>query len=330
MTENQWNESGSEETSDKNKGWEREAIEKLAFAAVTEQRRARRWGIFFKSLMFVYLAVVLGIGMYPTIKQNLGLGEDSGVGHTAIINITGVIAEGKEANADSIIKSLRNAVKNEDTKGIILHVNSPGGSPVQSSYIFNEIRKIKTENPEMPIYAVASDICASGCYFIASAADKIYVNPSSLIGSIGVIMDGFGFVDTMKMLGVERRLVTAGAHKALMDPFSPAKAEEQKYMKDVLAQVHQQFIAAVKEGRGERLKENEEIFSGLVWTGEQGVEIGLADDYGNDDSVATDIIGAKKRVNFTIQERLLDRLAGKMGASFAQTFSSLGQQFMLK
>jgi len=330
VTENQWNESGSEETSDKNKGWEREAIEKLAFAAVTEQRRARRWGIFFKSLMFVYLAVVLGIGMYPTIKQNLGLGEDSGVGHTAIINITGVIAEGKEANADSIIKSLRNAVKNEDTKGIILHVNSPGGSPVQSSYIFNEIRKIKTENPEMPIYAVASDICASGCYFIASAADKIYVNPSSLIGSIGVIMDGFGFVDTMKMLGVERRLVTAGAHKALMDPFSPAKAEEQKYMKDVLAQVHQQFIAAVKEGRGERLKENEEIFSGLVWTGEQGVEIGLADDYGNDDSVATDIIGAKKRVNFTIQERLLDRLAGKMGASFAQTFSSLGQQFMLK
>ncbi len=330
MTENQWDEPGSEETSDKNKGWEREAIEKLAFAAVTEQRRARRWGIFFKSLMFVYLAVVLGIGMYPTIKQNLGLGEDSGVGHTAIINITGVIAEGKEANADSIIKSLRNAVKNEDTKGIILHVNSPGGSPVQSSYIFNEIRKIKSENPEMPIYAVASDICASGCYFIASAADKIYVNPSSLIGSIGVIMDGFGFVDTMKMLGVERRLVTAGAHKALMDPFSPAKAEEQKYMKDVLAQVHQQFIAAVKEGRGERLKENEEIFSGLVWTGEQGVEIGLADDYGNDDSVATDIIGAKKRVNFTIQERLLDRLAGKMGASFAQTFSSLGQQFMLK
>lgn len=330
MTENQWDEPSSEETSDKNKGWEREAIEKLAFAAVTEQRRARRWGIFFKSLMFVYLAVVLGIGMYPTVKQSLGLGEDSGVGHTAIINITGVIAEGKEANADAIIKSLRNAVKNEDTKGIILHVNSPGGSPVQSSYVFNEIRKIKSENPEMPIYAVASDICASGCYFIASAADKIYVNPSSLIGSIGVIMDGFGFVDTMKMLGVERRLVTAGAHKALMDPFSPAKAEEQKYMKGVLAQVHQQFISAVKEGRGERLKENEEIFSGLVWTGEQGVEIGLADDYGNDDSVATDIIGAKKRVNFTIQERLLDRLAGKMGASFAQTFSSLGKQFMLQ
>ena len=327
MTENQWDEPRSEEN-EKDKGWEREAIEKLAFAAVTEQRRARRWGIFFKSLMFVYLTVILGISMYPTFKQSMS--GDDGDGHTAIINITGMIAEGKEANADSIIKSLRNAVKNEDTKGIILHVNSPGGSPVQSSYIFNEIRKIKSENPELPIYAVASDICASGCYFIAAATDKIFVNPSSLIGSIGVIMDGFGFVDTMKKLGVERRLVTAGAHKALMDPFSPAKAEEQKYMQQVLAQVHQQFIAAVKEGRGERLTADEDIFSGLVWTGEQSIKVGLADGYGNDDSVATDIIGAKKRVDFTIQERLVDRLAGRMGASFAQTFTSLGKQFMLQ
>ncbi|NOQ12875.1 MAG: S49 family peptidase, partial [Methyloprofundus sp.] len=167
MTENQWDEPGSENANDNNKGWEREAIEKLAFAAVTEQRRARRWGIFFKSLMFVYLAVILSISMYPTFKQSLG-GDGDGEGHTAIINITGVIAEGKEANADSIIKALRSAVKNEETKGIILHVNSPGGSPVQSSYVFNEIRKIKSENPDMPIYAVASDVCASGCYFIAS------------------------------------------------------------------------------------------------------------------------------------------------------------------
>ncbi len=327
MSENQWNEPSSEVT-DKASGWEREAIEKLAFAAVTEQRRARRWGIFFKSLMFVYLSVVLGIGMYPTFKQSFG--ESSGEGHTAVININGVIAEGKEANAESIIKSLRNAVKNEDTKGIILHVNSPGGSPVQSSYIYDEIRKIKANNPDLPIYAVASDICASGCYFIVAAADKIFVNPSTLIGSIGVIMDGFGFVDTMKMLGVERRLVTAGAHKALMDPFSPAKGEEKKYMEDLLAQVHQQFITAVKNGRGDRLIENEDTFSGLVWTGEQGVKIGLADDFGTDDSVATDIIGAKKRVDFTIQERLIDRLAGKMGASFAHSLRSLGQQITLQ
>ena len=326
MTENQWDEPRSKEN-EKNVGWEREAIEKLVFAAVNEQRRARRWGIFFKSLMFVYLSVLLGISLYPTVKQSF---DDDGTGHTAVININGMIAEGQEANADSIIKALRNASKNEDTKGIILHVNSPGGSPVQSSYIFNEIRKIKAEKPELPIYAVASDICASGCYFIAAAADKIYVNPSSLIGSIGVLMNGFGFVDTMKMLGVERRLVTAGAHKALMDPFSPAKVEDQKYMQDVLAEVHQQFIAAVKEGRGDRLKEEENLFSGLVWTGEQSIKVGLADAYGNDDSVATDIIGAKKRVNFTIQERLIDRLAGKMGASFAGAFSSLGKQFMLQ
>ncbi len=327
MSENQWDEVRSEKN-EENPGWEREVIEKLAFAAVTEQRRTRRWGIFFKSLMFVYLAVILGIGMYPTFKQSMG--DDEGKGHTAIVNINGIIAEGKEANADAIIKSLRNAVKNEDTKGIIIHVNSPGGSPVQSSYVFNEIRKIKSENPELPVYAVASDICASGCYFIAAAADKIYVNPSSLIGSIGVIMDGFGFVDTMKMLGVERRLVTAGDHKALMDPFSPAKADEEKYMQQVLAQVHQQFIAAVKEGRGDRLKPDEELFSGLVWTGEQSIKVGLTDGYGNDDSVATNIIGAKKRVNFTIEERLIDRLAGKMGAAFAETFSTLGKQFILQ
>lgn len=326
MSENQWEEPRSQKNQ-KHNGWEREAIEKLAFAAVTEQRRARRWGIFFKSLMFAYLAIVLGIGMYPTIKQNIT--DDEGAGHTAIINITGMIAEGKEANAEAIIKSLRNAVKNEDTKGIILHVNSPGGSPVQSSYIYNEIRKIKSEHPDLPIHAVASDICASGCYFIASAVDKIFVNPSTLIGSIGVIMEGFGFVDTMKKLGVERRLVTAGAHKALMDPFSPEKEGERQYMQQVLAQVHQQFITAVKEGRGDRLQIDKDTFSGLVWTGEQGKKFGLVDDFGTDDSVATDIIGAKKRVNFTVQERLIDRLAGKMGASFSESINSLAQQLLL-
>ncbi len=328
MSENQWDEPQMEKQKT-NQGWEREAIEKLAFAAVTEQRKARRWGIFFKSLMAVYLAVLLGVGMYPSMKQSL-FSEEGSVGHTAVISITGVIAEDKEANAEAIIQSLRNAVKNEETRGIILHLNSPGGSPVQSSYVFNEIRKIKAEHPKLPIYAVASDICASGCYFIASAADKIFVNPSSLVGSIGVIMDGFGFVETMKKLGVERRLVTAGAHKALMDPFSPAKPSEKQYMENLLAQVHQQFINAVKEGRGDRLQIDEDTFSGLVWTGEQGKAIGLVDDYGNDDSVATDIIGAKKRVNFTVQERLIDRLAGKLGASFAHSLSNLMQQFMLK
>jgi len=327
VSDNQWDEPQAKDK-DLNNGWEREAIEKLAFAAVTEQRKARRWGIFFKSLMFVYFAVILGIGMYPSLKQSLGDGD--GEGHTAIINITGEIGEGNEANADAIIKALRNAVKNENTKGIILHVNSPGGSPVQSSYVYNEIRKIKSEHPELPIHAVASDICASGCYFIVSAVDKIFVNPSTLIGSIGVVLNGFGFVDTMEKLGVERRLVTAGAHKALMDPFSPEKEGDKKYMQQVLAQVHQQFIDAVKEGRGDRLQIDEDTFSGLVWTGEQGKEFGLVDGFGNDDSVATDIIGAKKRVNFTIQERLIDRLTGRIGASFAQSINSMGQQIMLQ
>ncbi len=327
MSENQWDEPQTQVKKDQ-EGWERVAIEKLAFAALDEQKKTRRWGIFFKSLMFVYLAVVLGIGMYPSLKSSISSEDEAG--HTAVINISGVIAEDKAANANAIVAALRAAIKDENTKGIILHVNSPGGSPVQSSYIFDEIRKIKSEHPNMPIYAVASDICASGCYFIASAADKIFVNPSSLIGSIGVIMDGFGFVDTMKMLGVERRLVTAGAHKALMDPFSPENADEKKYMQQVLAQVHQQFINAVKEGRGDRLADDDDLFSGLVWTGEQGVKLGLADDFGNDDSVAHDIIGAKKRVDFTVQERLLDRLVGKMGASFAHSLSSIGRKLILQ
>ncbi len=327
MSENNWDEP-QKESNKMAENWEREAIEKLAFAAVTEQRRSRRWGIFFKSLMSIYLVVILGITMYPSVKQSMV--DDEGEGHTAVVNIIGVIAEGSPANATSIIKALRNAVKNEDTKGIILHLNSPGGSPVQSSYIYNEIRRIKQERPELPIHAVASDICASGCYFIAAAADKIFVNPASLVGSIGVIMNGFGFVDAMEMLGVERRLVTAGAHKALLDPFSPANLEEKQYMDKLLAQVHQQFIDAVKTGRGNRLKEDEKTFSGLVWTGEEGKKFGLVDDFGNDDSVATDVIGSKKRVNFTLQENLIDRLAGKMGASFAQTLGTVGQKLLLQ
>lgn len=301
-------------------GWEREIIEKVALAAITEQTRARRWGIFFKSLIFFYLFVIFGMAIYPNIKQ--GLGVDSKY-HTAVIDVVGVIAEDKDANAANIIESLRDAVKDKQTKGIILHSNSPGGSPVQSSYVYEEIRKIKKEHPDLPIYAVVSDICASGCYYIASASDKIFVNQSSLIGSIGVLMDGFGFVDTMQKLGIERRLLTAGAHKAMLDPFSPPKEDETKYMQGLLDQVHQQFISAVKTGRGERLKETPDMFSGLVWTGEAGVGLGVADGFGNDDYVAKDIIGAEKQVDFTQQGRLIDKIAGKLGASFGQAIGSL-------
>ncbi|MDO9106284.1 MAG: signal peptide peptidase SppA [Methylovulum sp.] len=303
-------------------GWEREVIEKLAYAAITEQKNTRRWGIFFKLLMFAYLLALLGLAVYPKIKTDI-VSNDSH--HTAVINILGAIAEDKDANASDIIESLRNAVKDENTKGIILHANSPGGSPVQSSYIYEEIRKIKKEHPALPVYTVVSDICASGCYYIAAASDKIFVNPSSLIGSIGVLMDGFGFVDIMQKMGVERRLLTAGAHKAMLDPFSPPKEDETRYMQGLLDQVHQQFINAVKAGRGNRLKETPDMFSGLVWTGEAGVKLGIADDFGSDDLVAKELIGAEKLVDFTLRERLIDKIAGKLGASFGQAIGSIVQ-----
>lgn len=308
-------------------GWEREVIEKLALAAITEQTRARRWSVFFKSLMFAYLIAVLGLAVYPKLSQNIGV--DSG-DHTAVVDVVGMIAEDKDANADSIIESLRNAVKDKHTKGIILHANSPGGSPVQSAYVYEEIMKIRKEHPDLPVYAVVSDICASGCYYIVSASDKIFVNPSSLVGSIGVLMDGFGFVGGMEKLGVERRLVTAGAHKAMLDPFSPSKKEETHYVQGLLDQVHQQFINAVKAGRGDRLKENPDMFSGLVWTGEEGVKLGIVDGVGNQDYVAKELIGAETLVDFSRQEQLLDKIAGKLGASFGQAISSLVQGVSLR
>jgi len=303
-------------------GWERDVIEKLALASITEQTRARRWSVFFKSLMFLYLIALFGVAMYPTIKKDMG-GDSKD--HTAVIDVVGIIAEDKDANAANIIESLRDAVKDKHTKGIILHSNSPGGSPVQSAYVYEEIRKIKKEHPKLPVYAVVSDICASGCYYIASASDKIFVNQSSLIGSIGVLMDGFGYVDIMQKLGIERRLLTAGAHKAMLDPFSPPKTEDNQYMQGLLDQVHQQFIDAVKAGRGDRLKETPDMFSGLVWTGEAGVKLGVADSFGNDDYVAKDVIGAETLVDFTQQGRLIDKLAGKLGASFGQAIGSFMQ-----
>lgn len=311
-----------ENNTEKSAGWEREVLEKIALAAVTEQTRARRWGVFFKCLTFGYLTIFMGVALYPNMKKEIG---GDGKDHTAVVDIVGTIAEGKDVNAENVIKSLRAAVKDKNTKGIILHSNSPGGSPVQSAYIYDEIRNIKKANPSLPIYAVVSDICASGCYYIASATDKIFVSPASLIGSIGVIMDGFGFVDTMKLLGVEHRLITSGAHKAMLSPFAPSKADETAYMQNLLNQVHQQFIAAVKQGRGDRLKENPDTFSGLVWTGEEGIKLGIADAVGSDSSVAKDLIGADRLVNFTESEELFDKLIGKMGASFGHALGSVLQ-----
>ncbi len=300
-------------------GWERDVLEKVAMAAVTEQRRARRWGVFFKMLMLLYLVVIGGMAFYPKFEKSISSSDEK---HTAIIDVIGVIAESEAASADSIIDGLRSALKDKQTKGVILNINSPGGSPVQAAYVFEEIRRLKATHPETPIYAVVSDICASGGYYIAAAADKIYVNQSSMIGSIGVIMNGFGFVDIMEKLGVDRRLLIAGKHKALMDPFSPVNSEEAAHMQTLLDDVHQQFIRAVRTGRGDRLQETEDMFSGLVWTGTQGIKLGLADDFGSVDSVARDIIGVKKKLNFTPQENLLDKIAGKLGASFGHALGS--------
>ena len=314
------------ENNQKSDGWERDILEKVALAAITEQTRARRWGIVFKTLTFLYLAAVL-VAMSPNAKKEIG---SSAKEHTAVVDIVGMIAEGKDVTADNVIKSLRAAVKDKNTKGIILHANSPGGSPVQSHYIYSEIRSIKKQNPKLPIYAVVGDVCASGCYYIASASDKIFVSPASLIGSIGVLMDGFGFVDGMKNLGIERRLITAGTHKAMLDPFSPSKPEETTYIQNLINQVHQQFITAVKEGRGNRLKETPDMFSGLVWTGEESLKNGIADAYGDDRSVAKELIGAEKLEDFSEKEELFDKLVGKMGAAFGHALSSNAQNLSFR
>ncbi|MDQ7091330.1 MAG: signal peptide peptidase SppA [Methylococcales bacterium] len=306
--------------------WEREILEKVALAAVVEQRRSRRWSNFFKSLMFIYLLGILAMTLYPKFKDGFSTGNKP---HVAVIDILGVIAASETANADSIIDGLRKAAKDSNTKGIILNINSPGGSPVQSAYIYDEIRQLKEKHPDLPIYSVVGDICASGGYYIAAASDKIFVSPASIIGSIGVIMNGFGFVDVLEKLGVERRLLTAGTHKAMLDPFSPTNEEETQHMQALLDEVHQQFIDAVRTGRGDRLVESDDMFSGLVWTGAKGVKLGLADGFGTIDSVAKDEMGTENTLNFTPQERLLDKLASNLGASFSQSFNSALQHIFL-
>lgn len=306
----------SEESVEKGpeKKWERDVLEKILLASVTEQRRARRWGIAFKLAVLAYLGVALWLFAKPFELTPHGDAK----GHTSVVDIAGPIAEGSETNADNIIEGLRAAADDDGTKGIVLRMNSPGGSPVQSAYVYDEIRRLMKEKPAIKIYAVVSDLCASGCYYIAAAAERIYVNPASLVGSIGVIMNGFGFVEAMGKLGVERRLLTAGEHKALLDPFSPQNEEEKQHIQGVIGGVHQQFIDAVKQGRGERLKDNPQLFSGLVWGGREAIQLGLVDDVGDLRSIAKNVIGAEEIVNFTAHERLLERLSHRIGASFGQ------------
>jgi protease-4 len=309
--------------SDQNNNWERGVLEKLAMSAIQEQRRARHWSIFFKVLTFGYLFVLLFIFMgWAGGKTEAKLGGK----HTALVEMNGVIAADSQASADNIISSLQDAFKDKKTQGVILRINSPGGSPVQSGYINDEIRRLRTKHPNIPLYVVVEDICASGGYYVAAAADKIFVNKASMVGSIGVLMDGFGFTGTMDKLGVERRLMTAGENKGFLDPFSPVNPKQQEYVKQMLTEIHQQFIDVVKQGRGKRLKETPDTFSGLIWTGQKSIEMGLADDIGSVESVARDVIKAEDIIDFTTHEGIADRLAKKFGAGVASAFPGFSAQ----
>ena len=295
-----------------NNAWQQQTIEKLALSGLKEQQTARRWSIFFKILTFLYLFVILivALGWFG--------GKNSSGPHTALIEIAGVIEPGGEVNADSVISSLNEAYESAGTKGIILRFNSPGGSPVQAGIINDEIVRQKKLHPNIPVYGVVEDICASGGYYIAAATDKIYVDKGSIVGSIGVLMDGYGFTEVMKKVGVERRLLTAGENKGMLDPFSPVNPKHQAMAQTMLNEVHEQFKTVVRNGRGSRLKETPETFSGLFWSGEQAIKLGLADALGSADYVAREVIKQEEIVDYTYQETVVDRFAKRLGASMAK------------
>lgn len=310
-------ETDQQEKSGKKENWERDILEKLALSALDEQRRARRWGIFFKLFIAAYLVIVL------VIIQSGSWGEKPLAGrYTAVVDLEGEIDAQGMASADNVISGLDAAFEDKAAAGVILRANSPGGSPVQAAYIYDEIQRLREKYPDKPLYAVVGDVCASGCYYAVAAADKIYASPASLVGSIGVLMDGFGFVDGMKKLGIERRLLTAGRNKGMLDPFSPLDPKARQYAQQMLNDIHQQFIAAVKEGRGDALKPDKELFSGMFWTGTKAKTLGLIDDFGSADYVAREVIGAEEIVDYTVHENLLSRLAERFGTAMGHSFAA--------
>jgi protease-4 len=304
--------------------WERRVLERLATDGLREQRRARRWGIFFKLLAFGFLFFVLfaALGAW-TGSERLCLDKC-----TAMVEIQGEIDATSRASADNVIAGLQAAFKNKGTQGVVLKINSPGGSPVQAGEINDEIRRLRGKYPDTPIYAVVEEICASGAYYVAVAADKIYVDKASLVGSIGVIMDGFGFVGTLDKLGIERRALTAGDNKTFLDPFLPLTAKQKDYAQQMLADIHQQFIAVVRSGRGSRIKDSPELFSGLVWNGRRSIELGLTDALGSVRSVARDVVKAEDIVDFTVQENVAERVARKFGAAVGRSVAASIQASM--
>ena len=297
--------------------WERGLIEKLATAALKEQRRARLWGIFFKLLTFAYITVIILLAV-----DWKSVGEVSGK-HTALVEVSGVIAPGTDASAERVTMALQAAFKDKNTQGVVVRINSPGGSPVQAQYIYEEMRRLRKKHAGVPLYAVVEDLCASGGYYVAAGADRIYVGKSSIVGSIGVRMDSFGVTGLMEKLGVERRLLTAGENKGFLDPFLPVDEKQKQHAQALLNDIHQQFIGVVREGRGKRLKETPDMFSGLIWTGQKSVELGLADAFGSLEYVAREVIKAEDIVDFTQKENIAEKFARRFGAGAASAILEL-------
>ncbi|WP_334119594.1 S49 family peptidase [Limnobacter sp.] len=308
--------------SEQDNQWERKLLEKLASEALVEQRRKRRWGIFFKLIGLVYVGVliasILGLSAGPGLEETR---------HTALVDLEGVISSDSLASADRVNASLRSAFESTGSVGVVLRINSPGGSPVQAGLINDEIKRLRVKYPAKPLYVVVEEVCASGGYYVAVAADKIYVDKASLVGSIGVVMNGFGFTGTMEKLGVERRLITAGENKGFLDPFSAADPYQTEFARQMAEEIHQQFIKVVQEGRGDKLKQAPELFSGLVWTGAKSVDLGLADELGSLDTVARDVFKTEEILDYTEQDSLAERLAERVGVVFGQGVRSVFPEF---
>lgn len=295
-----------------------EVLRELAQEALIEKRRSRRWSIFFR-LLFCALVLLALLAWWMSLSPLRSVSQK----HTAVVEIDGVIAAGMPASADNIIDSLTAALKEASSVGVLLRINSPGGSPVQSGIVFDEILRLRVEYPDKPIHAVVTDVCASGGYYIAAAADRIYADRASIVGSIGVRMDSFGFTGAMQKLGVERRLLTAGENKAMLDPFLPTDEKQQAHVQGLINDIHQQFITAVKKGRGERLQSSDELFSGLFWSGEQALELGLIDELANEREVAADVLGAARRVDYTRREGFAEKLMGQLSLELSSRLTML-------
>jgi protease-4 len=316
-------------TDDASPQWERAVLEKVALKALEEQRRARQWSALFKLLWFILAFAIVSVWLGWVWRSDKDPASSSTVSsgkHTALVELDGVIGPDGRTSADRINKALNRAFKDSNTQGVVLRINSPGGSPVQSGAINDEIRRLRAKYPETPLYVVVQDLCASGGYYVASAAEKIFVDKASLVGSIGVIISSFGFTGAMEKLGIERRAYTAGTNKDMLDPFAPEDPAQRAHIQKMLDEIHQQFIAVVRQGRGKRLKETPDMFSGLIWTGEQSVALGLADGYGSLDYVAREVIKAEKVVDFSPKDSFIDQLSDRLGTRFGEAFARAAAQ----